>query len=350
MEMGMGFLLGLLGGLVVVGIMSVIVFVSRRAVSTPKAPANGTAETIRSTAPAKAEAKEEPADKLLVVEPPTRRSGHTVIVDEVEANDQRLNQNIQEVRELLLRLADVVAHTGDASGRAAKAFHSAKDTIHGINFANAVDLEGAQKLLIQEIDRVLKTNAELHKELDQAKQGIATQRRQIEELRVQARIDGLTRIPNRAAFDERLQEYLALLKRTGLVFCLLLLDIDHFKKVNDEYGHLNGDRILRGLAAKITAAVRTNDFAARYGGEEFAVIFPGTVLKDALMVSERMRQDIAKTNFRMDNVNLKMTVSGGLAECDKDMQVEDVITAADKALYNAKNQGRNTILAHNGNA
>ncbi len=333
MEIGLGFLIGIAGGAVLSIIVATIISVSRRVVKERK-----TAVVQQRSATGVA------ARKTAVRAPtPQRRTGHTMIIENVESRDAQLNKSIQEVKELLLRLADVIASTDDASGKAAKAFNSARAIIDRLDMQSATDLADAQRVLVGEIDRVLKTNAALHSELDKANKGIAEQRRQIEELRVQARIDGLTRIPNRAAFDERLDEYLSLLDRTNLIFSLLLLDIDFFKKVNDQHGHPNGDRILRGVAAKISDSIRTNDFAARYGGEEFAVIFPGTDLAEAREVSERIRQDIAKTNFRLDDENIKMTVSGGVAQCEKGMDTEAILAAADKALYNAKSGGRNKI-------
>ena len=345
MELGMDFLVGVLAGLIVAGIVATIVVASRKAATakaaTPALSAAASGTEVR-RAEGSASKTSRPGSAPTAVS--ARSSGHTLVVESVESRDNQLHDNVQEVRELLLRLADVVGKTGDMSGKAAIAFNSVRSVVDGMDIAGRDDLAEAQSLLIKEIDRLLKTNAVLNNELEKANSGIAEQRQQIEELRVQARIDGLTRIPNRAAFDERLREYLALFERSGLAFTLLLLDIDHFKRINDEYGHINGDRILRGVATKIADSIRTNDFAARYGGEEFAVIFPGTGLMEALTVAERMRQDLAKTNFRMDDKSLRMTVSGGLAECSEGMKVDTLLETADRALYQAKNEGRNRMM------
>ena len=338
MEMGIGFLIGILAGAVVAIVAAVIIGASRRAVG---------AGTSRSGEKGVVAPASPPTQKTDGAAPPVERRGsNTIILGEAESRDRQLNRNIQDVRDLLLRLADVISNTEASSGEAQAAFQSAKDAVDNLDPNESEDLAEAQRVLVREIDRVLTSNNKLHSELDKANQGIAEQRRQIEELRVQARIDGLTRIPNRAAFDERLTEFLALLERTNLVFTLLLVDIDHFKRVNDVYGHVNGDRILRGIASRITDCIRSNDFAARYGGEEFAVIFPGSGANEAMGVAERMRLDIGKTNFRMDDQNIKMTVSGGLAEGKKGMTPDELIAAADAALYAAKNQGRNRMIAH----
>lgn len=338
-DIGTGFLIGFLGGAVIVLIVAVILAASRRAMREAAPPPALTSRPppTGKTPPPERQSVTRTAD--------APRSGHTVIVEEMDSRETQLNGSVHQIRDLLLRLADIISTTESASGKASQAFTSAKNVVDNVDLSRSDDLAEAQRILIKEIDRVLKTNIALHSELDQANQGIAEQRRQIEELRLQARIDSLTRIPNRAALDERLKEYVALFDRNKVIFSVLLLDIDHFKLVNDQHGHINGDRILRGVASKISDSIRANDFAARYGGEEFAVIFPGTGLKDAMLVSDRMRQDIARTNFRLDDKNVKMTVSGGLVECETGMGAEAVISAADKALYMAKNTGRNRVVA-----
>ena len=257
--------------------------------------------------------------------------------------ENKLGKAVHEVRDLVLKVADIVSRTNDASGEAARAFNSAKTNLDSIDFSDSENLLAAHAILLSEINSVIGTNEKLQNELESAKIGIAEQRRQIEELRTAVRIDSLTQLPNRAAFDERLNEFLKRLDRTSEVFSLLLLDIDHFKKVNDTYGHVNGDRILKGVATKIKANIRTNDIPARYGGEEFAVLLPNTNLQTAESVADRMRQDIAKTIFKLDNNDIRVTISGGLAECCKGLSAEKLIGNADQALYKSKGEGRNRI-------
>ncbi len=361
MEMGLGFMIGLLAGTVVAVVGAMIIFIARKAVRSAPSAAATEMRALADTTPLQGLAKPAKAGGGLDLNP-AARSGrsdpsssqnaadrnsqrrNTIVIEQVELRDRQFTKSVQDIRELLLRLADVIATTETASGEAAAAFNSARKTIDNIDSDDNADLSEAQRVLIGEIDRVIKSNAKLQGELDKANQGIVEQRRQIEELRVQARIDALTRISNRTAFDERLQEYIALLNRNRLTFTLLLMDIDYFKKVNDEHGHVNGDRILRGVASRIADGVRTNDFPARYGGEEFAVIFPGSGVKDAYIVADRIRKDISKTNFRLDEKTIRMTISGGMAECKQGMKAEQIIAKADDALYRAKNGGRNQVL------
>lgn len=353
MEIGIGFLVGLLGGAVAALFAAVIFAVSKRALkksrNQPDTHTDRSDANRREIHPVMPDAAEK--DKQTVVRPvPTsesiRSNGNTLVVENVESQEKQLNTSIQEVSELLRQLAAAISATETTSGAASSTFNSARDVINNFDVDGSSELAQAQRILIEEIDRVIKSNLQLRSELDNANKGIKKQCGQIERLRKLARVDGLTKIPNRASFDKRMEEYVGLLNRAQMIFSLLIMDIDHFKQVNDEHGHLNGDRILRGVAARITASVRNNDFAARYGGEEFAVILPATHIDEAIAVAERVRVDISKTNFRLDNQNVRMTLSGGLVEGKPGMSADELICAADKALYHAKNTGRNRIVVN----
>jgi len=156
-------------------------------------------------------------------------------------------------------------------------------------------------------------------------------------------IDGLTGAMNRKHFDDRLIGELAFSKRHKVEVSLLILDVDHFKDVNDRLGHQAGDAILRQLAATVRHALRLEDVFARYGGEEFAIIARGIDRAGALTFAERVRSLVAATSFTHDNVRIPITVSVGvasLADC-RDASVDQLITLADSRLYVAKASGRN---------
>lgn len=170
---------------------------------------------------------------------------------------------------------------------------------------------------------------------------------QNEFLEQMAKKDGLTLLYNHSYFKDKLKDEIIRSERYGNLFCLGLFDLDFFKKVNDNYGHLKGDEVLRTFAAIIKDTVRTTDIAARYGGEEFAVIFTETDLEHATMAIERIRQKLADTVFSSETDCFKITFSAGLTpfhKCYKD--VEFMVGTADKALYLSKSTGRNktTIL------
>jgi diguanylate cyclase (GGDEF)-like protein len=156
-------------------------------------------------------------------------------------------------------------------------------------------------------------------------------------------LDGLTGAINRKHFDDRLVGELAFSKRHKVEVSLLILDVDHFKNVNDRLGHQAGDSILRQLAATVRHALRLEDIFARYGGEEFAIIARGIDRASALTFAERVRSLVAATPFHHDEVRIPITVSIGvasLADC-RDASVDQLITLADSRLYVAKACGRN---------
>jgi diguanylate cyclase (GGDEF)-like protein len=174
--------------------------------------------------------------------------------------------------------------------------------------------------------------------------GNAERYAQIESLAVS---DGLTGLFTRGYLDERLQEEFAKARHQGQLFSVMLLDVDHFKRINDSHGHRLGDEVLRWLARQIMAQCRDTDFVARYGGEEFVVLMPNTGGKDALGFGRRMAKNIADAVFRWEKTSLKVTVSGGVAALSPDVADEkELLDRADKALYAAKNGGRNLVLDH----
>jgi two-component system, cell cycle response regulator len=156
--------------------------------------------------------------------------------------------------------------------------------------------------------------------------------------------DGLTGTSNRRSFDEFLEREYARAKRYERPLSLALFDIDHFKNVNDKHGHLAGDYVLRRMASKVKALVRREELIARYGGEEFAIVMPETRLEKAQMFGEKVRALVETTEFEFDNQKIPVTVSVGIATINASFENEiALIKAADGALYEAKNAGRNTV-------
>lgn len=168
-----------------------------------------------------------------------------------------------------------------------------------------------------------------------------------EQLQTLAFADAMTGLNNYRAFRIHLEEEIRRANRYGHSLSLLLVDIDHFKDVNDRYGHLSGNRVLAQIADVIREAIRDTDIAARYGGEEFVVICPEAYQGDALVAAERLRSAIEQATFvGTDDLPIRMTISVGVssfpAESDSD---DDLIHTADLALYEAKRLGRNRVVA-----
>ncbi len=168
---------------------------------------------------------------------------------------------------------------------------------------------------------------------------------QIEKERQQTLRDVLTEIPNRLAYDERLNLELANFRRNQDPFTLVVWDIDLFKKVNDTYGHAAGDQVLKLVASILNKNMRETDFIARYGGEEFVSILPGTDIKGAQLITDKLREIIASSKFHFRDEAVNVTVSSGFAEAKNNEDSETLFIRADKALYKAKENGRNNCQA-----
>ncbi|MBA4788993.1 MAG: GGDEF domain-containing protein [Rhizobiales bacterium] len=160
--------------------------------------------------------------------------------------------------------------------------------------------------------------------------------------------DVLTGLPNRRAFDDRLDSEVRRMAREGRPMALLLVDVDHFKTVNDTYGHLNGDRLLRMLGRQIQRSVgRPGDVAARFGGEEFAVLLPDTDMKGARYIAERIRSDVERCSMTLESgQRLSATVSIGIVSSEPSGRdaPQSLVKLADEALYEAKAKGRNAVV------
>lgn len=165
-----------------------------------------------------------------------------------------------------------------------------------------------------------------------------------EELRDRANKDLLTMLPNRSAIATLLDQELSRCHREHRTVGIILLDIDHFKKINDTYGHFAGDAVLRETAARLRANMRTYDQVGRYGGEEFLVVLPNCDLEQATQQAERMRHHLNSTAMLVDGVEMRVSASFGVTISDgSDRTPEAFLRVADEALYRSKASGRNCV-------
>ena len=168
-----------------------------------------------------------------------------------------------------------------------------------------------------------------------------------EELAILSQTDGLTKLFNREHWENCLQAEYKRWTRSQHSSSLVMLDIDHFKKVNDTYGHVVGDEVIRKLSNLIRDHARETDVSGRYGGEEFVILLADTPLKSAYVFAERLRREVEASITKYNDIDLKYTVSIGLAEIEPDIKsYEAWIECADAALYKAKESGRNKICMH----
>ena len=194
-----------------------------------------------------------------------------------------------------------------------------------------------QERLREEMEALNQNLNRMKKEVDQ----VHEKRKALEK---EILIDPLTGIANRRALKERLKSELCRFQRYRQFFSMLLFDVDHFKVINDKYGHWAGDRCLKEIIKRIRPILRETDFIGRWGGDEFMVIFPGTDLESAVAVAERLRKLIENTRFIYHKQEISLTVSIGVTEIqDTDSSQEMVFNRVDKAMYKAKKKGRNMV-------
>lgn len=173
--------------------------------------------------------------------------------------------------------------------------------------------------------------------------------RLVEKLRQQAEIDHLTEIFNTRALSKLAGKALSMTRRNDTILSVLLIDIDHFKKINDSYGHAAGDKILRDFARTLSRNIRPSDVVGRIGGEEFTILLPDTDKAEAFKVADRLRSIVETTKFRHKNATIQFTISVGVTSSDgKGKDFDIIMREADTALYQAKKEGRNKAVPYDG--
>ncbi len=208
------------------------------------------------------------------------------------------------------------------------------------------DIRSVVDEIIVETKKIGHSGRATQQKLQEATDELESLKKEFEQAKAAALVDFLTGIGNRKAFDMAIKGSVEEVASDSEPLSLLLIDIDYFKRFNDEYGHIVGDEVLRLVARKIKENVRGRDFVARYGGEEFGVILPGTPVFGAKTVAENIRLSFSegklkrvKTSEYLGNI----TISVGAAQYRKGESVEALVDRADRALYFAKNAGRNRV-------
>lgn len=159
----------------------------------------------------------------------------------------------------------------------------------------------------------------------------------------EARTDSLTKVLNKRGFQEVLIKHIEEYKRTQKVFSLVLLDLDYFKKVNDQMGHEIGDKVLCDFADIMVKNLRPYDYFGRIGGEEFAIILPATNIKQSIKIAERLRYILSKYQFKINDHCFQITASFGLSEITENDTLDSLFRRTDQLLYQSKEKGRNRV-------
>lgn len=232
----------------------------------------------------------------------------------------------------------------------------------GVTVADAIDLEQVKLRVHSGLNRISE-RVQQFREREETRIRSALERNEKMRVRVEAleneartlqdrlrdeqrlsMVDALTQIPNRRAYEIRLGEEFKRWRRFGHPVSIAAWDIDHFKQVNDEFGHRAGDKVLRIFAETLSSRLRATDFVARYGGEEFVMILAGSVAQDALDVVEEIRQSISGLGFHFRGKPVSVTASCGISEFRDQDELDSAFERADAALYQAKSSGRNCCV------
>ncbi|OMQ35930.1 GGDEF domain-containing protein [Pseudomonas putida] len=279
---------------------------------------------------------------------------------EFEAYLQRLNERLESFQSNLQ-----AASAGHADSRtAAHAMDTQiREQVDGLQSSvqEAADLDDLKHILENHLEGLLGTMDQHRQQRDEREQEVAARlqslaervahmeqeaqgfREHLEEQRQKALIDPLTGLPNRAAWSERLEHEIGQWQQHGNTLMLAMLDLDHFKRINDNYGHLAGDKVLKIIASVLRKRLRGTDFIARFGGEEFVLLMPSTAPASGLKLLETLRASIEACPFHFRGEPVTVTLSMGLAAFKPGEHSDLVLKRADQALYRAKNAGRNRV-------
>ncbi len=221
---------------------------------------------------------------------------------------------------------------------------------HAAHLNRGLDSEKLLKVidaLSSETQEMVDNNSTLQTKLTNMTQELGNLRLQLEMVQSELMIDGLTGLVNRKSFDSMLQEAARECQNSSANLCLMMIDVDHFKRINDNYGHVVGDEVLRFIAVKMKEIIKGRDIVSRYGGEEFAIILPDTPFPGALHIAEELRKTIAASKLKRKSSQQTLdsvTISIGVAWYRLNEPLEEFVHRADRALYHAKRSGRNRVV------
>ncbi|MDA0129413.1 GGDEF domain-containing protein [Vibrio sp. MarTm2] len=264
------------------------------------------------------------------------------VASRAETNISDLRANIELlVGQVASSVTDTLADTSTFSSMIDKSFSS----LEKVNDDN-MSLEEVMTVVRQLVDEskeIRHSTKFLNNQLESASEEIQRLKTELAEVQQDALFDSLTSLYNRRSFDNDIQT----LCQTGQKICLVLADIDHFKSYNDNYGHLFGDAVIKGIAKRLHINARDGVHAYRFGGEEFALIVPNKQLRIARQYADSLRRSIEKLSIkdkRSGSLVANITASFGVAELEENESAESLIERADKLLYEAKQLGRNRVM------
>ena len=210
------------------------------------------------------------------------------------------------------------------------------------------DIYGLLNTVLEETQSMQQSMERLQQDFIAKSEDMDKLKKELEQVRKQASTDALTGLYNRSAFFDSLEAVDTESDPASNPYCVAMIDIDHFKRVNDTFGHLVGDKVIRFVADSLRQSIKGQDCAARYGGEEYALMLPNTCLKNAVILCDKIRKHIGKTNLVKSGTREplgQITISIGIAENRSGESRMELLARADKALYRSKETGRNRVTA-----
>ncbi len=256
---------------------------------------------------------------------------------------------LEKIHKNLGELLNTTMSSVDAANEKAESVEG-NLTSNSEKLENAADLAEVTSILsniILETKELASTSNLLKRKLHDTTTEIQELRKELEKTRESATTDSLTGLLNRGSFDQQLGAILKQNHAEAQLVSLLFMDLDHFKKINDNFGHLVGDKVIRFTAALVKQHISDNHLAARYGGEEVAVIMPDTSRQKAVFIAEKMRESLSRSKLQRKESGEtigQVTISIGVAQMKQGDSFDDFVSRADKALYIAKKKGRNCVV------
>lgn len=267
----------------------------------------------------------------------------TSVQQSVESSLSTSTNLKQKMLLLNQRIELQIDHLSDASYKSTS-LEQLKSLVTDKLTAISSSLREKEQLEQQERQQLLSTLGSMEQRLGELEADAGTFKKRLAEQNFRSLQDALTEIPNRAAFDDRYQLEIKRWQRYKKPLCVVVADVDHFKNINDSYGHSAGDKTLKVIAKTLKLNLRETDFIARYGGEEFIMLFPETELAELDKRLNALREKIGKIPFKFKNVNVPITISFGATRFTEHDTNRSAFDRADEALYEAKKAGRDKVI------
>jgi diguanylate cyclase len=275
----------------------------------------------------------------------TQEINEKLYTEYLKGDKQEILQEVhEETHKIFQNILQTTLSTSDLTS-----IYSAKMEEYSNQLDKAKDLTQIQHFIvdiIKDTHNMAASSRQLNQQLEEATTQIQTLNRQLEETEREVLLDALTGLNNRKALDKKINDLCKKFDNSQGLFSVLMLDIDYFKKFNDQYGHQIGDEVLCIVGSQLKKNLKGKDFPSRYGGEEFIILLPNTTLDNACVVADQIREKISKKRLKIKKTGQpigNITVSIGVSEIRERDTAISVVERADAALYMAKDSGRNNV-------